>query len=413
MSKIIFRFTPPTCTLEIKNINPVARSWLQPNSIVDWQFQLDFDDPRVPIAQQITITGDVQYLSQLHLAVNDYLRYLLQPGFIDKTNEQIQQQYSKEQLYLKPEGLINHQLFLGNLNHNHTTNTVQLSTVQLFDLVTALNAYQTKIENQSTLNSTPSRKQIYLWGAIPVLLIAAIALITSIVKDPTTSNINPSAKSQSSSEIPQLDDIIPPQLPKTNIKAIRKSETSELTSQERLPPPPSVDTPKPKPNIPDPADYPLAEIARESGLKSTVKQANNATEKSNSIITIPTETINNYDELENSPQLEAENQEVAKLDNVPNESLTQSDQLQEVKTYFQGKWQPPSTLTQSLEYRLELNKDGSIKRVIPLGKASELYLDQTNIPLQGESFISPLTESQTLTIRLLLNPDGGVQTFTE
>lgn len=413
MSKIIYRFTPPTCTLEIKNINPLARGWLQANNILNWQFQLDFDDPCVPIAQQISITGDLQCLSQLYLAVNDYLRYLLNPGFINKITGQIQQQYNKDQLYLQPEGLTNHRLFLGNLNHNHSTNTIQLSTVQLFDLVTALDAYQTKIESQSTSNLTPSRKQIYFWSGITALVIGAIAIITSIVKDPTTSNIDSSTKSQSSSEIPQLDDITPPQLPKTNIKAIRKSEKSELTSQERLPPPPSVDTPKPKPNIPDPADYPLAEIATESGLKSTVKQANNATQKNNSIITIPTETISNYNELENSSQLEVENKEIAKLDNIPNESLTSSDQLQEVQTYFQRKWQPPSTLTQSLEYRLELNDDGSIKRVIPLGKASELYLDKTNIPLQGESFISPLTKSQALTIRLLLNPDGGVQTFTE
>ena len=85
----------------------------------------------------------------------------------------------------------------------------------------------------------------------------------------------------------------------------------------------------------------------------------------------------------------------------------------EAKIYFEQKWQPPGELKQSLEYRLLLNADGSIKRVVSLGKGSQLYLDQTNIPVNGELFISPLSESQSSTIRLLLNPDGRVQAFTE
>jgi hypothetical protein len=60
-----------------------------------------------------------------------------------------------------------------------------------------------------------------------------------------------------------------------------------------------------------------------------------------------------------------------------------------------------------------LDRDGSIKRVVPLGKAAQLYLSQTNIPVNGEPFIAPLTPSQSSTIRLLLNPNGGVQVFTE
>ncbi|MEO0837118.1 MAG: hypothetical protein AAFY16_14395, partial [Cyanobacteria bacterium J06642_3] len=90
-----------------------------------------------------------------------------------------------------------------------------------------------------------------------------------------------------------------------------------------------------------------------------------------------------------------------------------ASQIQEVTTYFKNHWQPPADLKQSLEYRLLLNADGSIKRIIPLGKASRLYLSRTKIPVNGESFISPPSPSQSSTIRLLLNPDGQIQAFGE
>ena len=95
-----------------------------------------------------------------------------------------------------------------------------------------------------------------------------------------------------------------------------------------------------------------------------------------------------------------------------NSKPRQLSQTAEIKAYFQDKWLPPEDLKQSLEYRLYLNDDGSIKKVIPLGKASRLYLSKTNIPVQGEPFISPVTEENS-TIRLLLNPDGRVKTFQE
>ena len=130
--------------------------------------------------------------------------------------------------------------------------------------------------------------------------------------------------------------------------------------------------------------------------------------------------------LETTPQIEPE---IAKSNNSAIDILEESDlaggnnntknvpskpsQAQEIKTYFKDKWQPPAELKQSLEYRLYLNFDGSIKRVVPIGKASELYLDKTNIPVKGETFISPLNKSQKSIIRLLLNPDGGIKTFAE
>lgn len=88
-------------------------------------------------------------------------------------------------------------------------------------------------------------------------------------------------------------------------------------------------------------------------------------------------------------------------------------QLQEAASYFRQKWRSQSELKQTLEYRLIINQDGSIKRIIPIGKASEIYLDRTGIPLMGEPFVSAFPQEQSLVIRLLLSPDGEVRTFLE
>ncbi len=93
------------------------------------------------------------------------------------------------------------------------------------------------------------------------------------------------------------------------------------------------------------------------------------------------------------------------FDNIP--------QVAEVRSYFQKRWQPPSGLTQTLEYSLTLNADGSIQRIIPLGKAAGDFIDRTNIPLPGEPFVSAVDGGRNPSIRLVLTPDGKVSTFLE
>ncbi|HEY9851532.1 MAG TPA: DUF4335 domain-containing protein [Leptolyngbyaceae cyanobacterium] len=88
-------------------------------------------------------------------------------------------------------------------------------------------------------------------------------------------------------------------------------------------------------------------------------------------------------------------------------------QVAEARKYFQNRWQPPNSLTQRLEYSLALNADGSIRQIIPLGQVAETYLDRTEMPLIGESFVSPVDGKRTPKIRIVLNPNGKVDTFLE
>jgi len=94
--------------------------------------------------------------------------------------------------------------------------------------------------------------------------------------------------------------------------------------------------------------------------------------------------------------------------------LTQTiTQLTEARNYLRAHWRPPNDLTQTLEYSLTLNADGSITRIIPLAKAAGDYIDRTGIPFLGEPFVSPREGGVQSTIRVVLQPDGNVQVLWE
>lgn len=90
-----------------------------------------------------------------------------------------------------------------------------------------------------------------------------------------------------------------------------------------------------------------------------------------------------------------------------------TQQVREVRDYFQPRWTPPSGLDQVLEYQLSVNSDGSLWKIAPLGEAAGRYIDRTGMPLLGVPFVSPIPNRQRATVRLVLSPDGKVQTFFE
>lgn len=49
----------------------------------------------------------------------------------------------------------------------------------------------------------------------------------------------------------------------------------------------------------------------------------------------------------------------------------------------------------------------------PIGQVAIIYLDRTNMPLLGKKIASSLEEDSQATIRLILSPNGNVQTFKE
>jgi hypothetical protein len=48
-----------------------------------------------------------------------------------------------------------------------------------------------------------------------------------------------------------------------------------------------------------------------------------------------------------------------------------------------------------------------------MGKAAADYIEQTNMPLAGEPFVSAVSNGKNPKIRVVLRPNGRVQTFLE
>ena len=465
--QIIHRFTPPTCTLEIWGKNSPLSRWTKQQVIKNLGFQLSFDDPRIPEEEQVTISGDREQLEQIYNLVLDYTENFLQESFAAQSFSPpviSEEETVTDTPYLKPQGLVNHELYLGNLATVNSLEKIKLSALQLFDLVSALEEYKSKIAVVAELEGSKRNLMFPLWMKIAAVLVLTVG-ITNVVFQLTKEPKIPES-SVSLQEEPQpladVTEVIPPQVPKTETKPTPQPKITEsLSSANTLPPPPAIDLPKPPPDIPNPENYPLPEVGKTvapeirsfTGLQpppletpttpQSESQTNVTQEDSESrslqipgtnttssgatanqkeqIALNPDKTIDDYisDRLSRESLSDSATEQSNSNDNSdfiatkPNTNIPEISQIKEIKSYFEQKWQPPAELTRTLEYRLFLNKNGSIERIIPIGKASEIYLDRTSLPLRGEAFVSPLKNTERATIRLMLSPDGDVNAFVE
>jgi hypothetical protein len=95
------------------------------------------------------------------------------------------------------------------------------------------------------------------------------------------------------------------------------------------------------------------------------------------------------------------------------DTLFDTPQVAEARAFFQKRWRPPTGFAQTLEYSVMLGVDGSIERILPLGKAARDYVDIAGMPTIGQPFVSANRSGQIVRIRVVLSPDGKVQTFPE
>ena len=521
------RYTPPTCSLEIEGkISPLSQ-WTNTTLIKELNFQLHFDDPRVPPEKQLTLKGDRSQLESLCDTVSNYLQDFLKESAINLTLTAKKQETASEpelpeksqQLLtlpikptLKSQSLLIHELFLGSLASRKSGAVIKLSTVQLFDLANALEACNQEIQTLPNIYSQKQKKTISLWGlsaTAGVLLAVGLTLNRGQIFKPSQS---PSQETIASSEqpasqrIPQSQPVIPPSpSPNKQIPTPQLTLPPAIATRKTLPPPspvkvpqipkleqptanvtqtpkdnenqvPIVIEPKIADNLPNtaketpqllpsptptddsslnsqdqrnvaiitpsptiPAEVPnlkppqseeksnqLTEViqgrARQTDDSSVINQDRSNVARIAPSPTIPAEvpSLESPQSEESSNQstetIEGDAGQIATRDrNIPDNFSLFDDlpQIEEAKSYFQQKWKPIEGLKQTLQYRLLLKKDGSIQRIIPLGQASEIYLDRTNIPLRSESFVSPLSIEKQIIIRLVLEPNGEVKTFLE
>jgi hypothetical protein len=355
------------------------------------------------------------------------------------------QEMPSTNVYLEPSGNLTHKLFLGSLNNQTSSSVVQLSLLQLFDLATALDEYSTDLMTLPNLSSDHIEWNLPVWVSVAAVFVVAggltpltwkyannlrqqqqtatkvtpriikIAAQPSAVKPPinfpSSSNIGgtspipgtaispPPALSFPNSTIPNIGRISPADPLSSLNPAVSKDLQVQLPGERT------------KPN-------PLAIVPRQNNLPlhSTLR---------NKISSVPPAAVPLDPEI-----AKAMSPGVMRDDDLPRQSSTSkktslstqvatdstlfdTPQISEARNYLKRRWLPPSGLSRTLEYSLIVGVDGSLERLLPLNQSARECVDISGIPEIGQSFVSPNKYGQNIRLRVVLSPDGKVQTFPE
>ena len=515
-NSVLRRYTPPTCTLQIVARNSSLSRWTGRAVTKALQFDLRFDDPRLPEEKQVNIQGTRDQLEDLHEAVTIYTQRLLNQspdrfnailsalappaadGVVSSTPRELNlisndsQALSEEssslsfsdasahhdptaipstglfrKIFLQPGRGLSHKLFLGSLATEETGAVIQLSLLQLFDLVTALDEYAADVLILPNLNHPRSAAAPPAWASIAAILLLAVGL-TAVVQHINRSNPQQQTANrnttQDSSGNQRPVALQPPPLAPLPMPTPLYSPVPSVPPLSSLPSPsaiPSVSIPETIPDLKAPPGLsapqtipvnpiPSTTIAPPIFINPTPSQNNidSATTRSPQFqITSPerdlqaalsskprgsapvaessgnplaTSTLQGTGNQNTSNERERQGSTQTPLPSTsitPNASKATAfdtiPQVAQVREYFKQRWQPPSGLTTTLEYSVVLDVDGTIQKIIPLGQASINYIERSGMPQIGKRFVSPNKIGQTPRIRVVLFSDGKVQTFLE
>ncbi|HHP7245170.1 MAG TPA: DUF4335 domain-containing protein [Elainellaceae cyanobacterium] len=369
---------------------------------------------------------------------------------------------------LQPVGALKHTLSLGELTNSESGLSVTLSTLELFDLANALDEYQA---DTLSLPAFERARQHYFsnnWlrvAAVLLLTVGVTATVTQFLTNSPTTNLQTADSldnsdeqferddiARSTSDDPASDDTLSEsaevnlgleQTPSgeaapfsdfaqpTRSPSPNAAPPETRSSQQRQPanggqsPGRSQQPPNSVPSIPPQltAIPPVERSDRPSSPSPSGEIASNDTASSAaesaplpSSATMSRQPSAPGETSSSDPQPQSRISRSAP-DGLPNQATLGDPntipQLEEIRDYFRDRWQPPESLTRNLEYRLMLNADGSIERVVPLGPTAEDYIDRTEMPLRDEPFVSRIQDGHMPQIRLILGADGDVQAFLE
>ena len=532
---VLRRYTPPTCTLEIRAKSSTLSRWVGQSVLKDLRFELRFDDPRKPEDKRVTIRGDRTDLEVLYEAVNSYVQDLLDPSptqlslalgipataagstpdenhsrdvnshpwpdvnpsapvagqapeeELDKSDNSsslsspesnpklrtLKPRTLPTEIYLQPRGLTAHDLFLGRLATEESGQVVDLSVLQLFDLATALDEYAADVVALPNLNNPLSwKKGVPAWTSTAAAVLLAVGVTAAGVKflnprytqqeaaarkggqqssqtgqtqiasgvpaaptsplpvSPLPTPVLPPPLASSPTLLPPSPVIVPPPPTLGNAPVSQRPSLSLNPSPIKTDVLPKLAAPDPFPGKLKPPTSPTF-----TGTGSSPSSAKEAPTQSRTPrdLTTPPPLPTNFPSLNPTPSPPANltdqavpppasgtrsatpSAESAPANNGGGDSKLSDTipQVAEARNYFQERWKPPAELTQTLEYSLTLDTDGSIQRILPLGKTAGEYIDSTGIPRPGERFVSPVAGGGNPTIRVVLSRDGKVQTFLE
>ncbi len=99
--------------------------------------------------------------------------------------------------------------------------------------------------------------------------------------------------------------------------------------------------------------------------------------------------------------------------NWPSDSID-SLAIQATRNYFQSKWKPSGTQPDPLQYVVQINgKSGLVRSISAQGPAAKTYLKQSKIIKAGQKLVAPAAGGSDQKIRVVLQPDGNVDSFME
>lgn len=479
------QYTPPTCTLELIANRPFWTRWRKAQVWQNFRFKLSFDDPRLSEDRYVSIEGDRTHLQTLHQTLSGYIRDFLtasplsaipdasEAGAGDSESAASHPQENGKGAFrpcsdfsLKPDGLLHHDLFLGELAPSPGESVVHLSVLQLFDLAIALNDCFADVEPLPA--DEPRQRTSPAWLRIPLTIAVTVGLFSGIIhlsndyrRDRTlTADQEPETESPplpppqlipppppifeptEPPPPPELDLKVAPDLPAVDTAPLavpppiftdpppppelmpgvmqRTDGAIVIPTEPVQPAPPPVASAPPPPPSPQPAAPPTppVNIVRAPGAIELPRLEN--AEPPVSVPVPPPETdIDDGDTSEASEEGEL----LAQMDKRPtaiasnrSQELTLFDeipQVAEVRNYFRQNWYPPKNINKILQYSFLLNSDGSIRSITPIGQASINWLEQVDFPPAETPFVSPTAEGETPKIRVVLEPSGRVQAFLE
>ncbi len=528
---VLKRYTPPTCTLEITAKSSPLSRWAGQPVFKSLNFELRLDDPRLPDTQHVTLRGDRHQLETLREAVSNYVQNFLgasrdcpsniepetsptvgadlpevarnavtvdrPPNTSELAAAAPNTSYLPVPPRLEPRGLLAHNLFLGSLSAAESGPEVHLSTLQLFDLATALDDCAAEVMVLPNLNRNRGRAKAVPWLNIAAMLVAGAGLTTGIVKmldrpasSPQTASAPTNPQSAPAPAQPQIVAGATPSPVPAPTTSPATSPTPTAAATPGLPPlpPPPINTaaPSPGPSLPPIAIGPTPTTNKPSPIQQpTLLFPPNGSAPAASqsaparpqgqIITIPDPAPRPPSSAAQAPaavpyllpplppklapavppplppslsasrlpippqqpfprlpqqMLPPTSTELPALEDaqVPAQSSDSNQaaaskknrtlfdtipQVSEARTYFEERWKPIEGMEQTLEYSVQIDENGSIQSIVPMGKAAADYIDRASMPLVGEPFVSAVSNGKNPKIRVVLRPSGRVQTFLE
>lgn len=518
--RIVRRYTPPTCTLEIQGKSSLLSRWKGSNIVRNLWFQLSFGDRKLPEAARIKICGDRFQLEELCEIVGEYVQQFLsqtswdtKPVAINSSSE------TPNKPYLRQKGLLDHELYFSSIAGKKEGKIVKLTSTQLFDLANVLDEFarditllpaekelpataeslaivdsapKTTRKSENSLKKLQNRRKLPSWTATAASFLFASGITfagmrfydryqsnpnSSVALNNTSENPNstptPTTETNKGDSVPQPPTIatipipsnsLPPSLTtqntppppptatqtpttqqQTDINSKNNSTVSENGSNKYSPPPTATTTSKigntsnRQKNDGRRRDVdPVANSKTPSSRNNSNSDNSNNSKNDNELAIVTTDKIPELPPSESTTTVKPETTlqrqtypgytpHASNTDNIAEAppvdgnalgitnpaTVTAIDRAEQVQQYFKTRWQPPTDLKETLQYNLSISNSGSLLSITPVGKTSATYLDRTNMPLLNESFISPSNNSESTKIRLILNPDGTVQTFQE